>query len=156
MDYQECISEIAEFEGRGIYRGLDRMQTALRLLKNPHESFPTLHIAGTNGKGSTAAMVAEILTRSHFKTGLTISPHVEDYRERIQVGGQWITRDDLIRLHLLLKKRVGHLPLTYFEWTTLIAFLHFAQSRVDLAVLATGMGGRWDATNVALPLLGGG
>lgn len=154
MNYQECFKEIDELQGRGIHRGLDRIEKACRLLGNPQDYFPSIHIAGSNGKGSTAAITAEILKRSHYKTGLTISPHVENFRERIQINGQWIAEEEVVRIHQNLKRRVGHISLTYFEWVILMAFLYFAESRVDMAVVETGMGGRWDATNMIRPLIG--
>lgn len=154
MNYQECISEIEALSYKGIHRGLDRMVTACRLLGHPQNAFPSIHVAGTNGKGSTAVLATQILHKSHYKTGLTISPHVENYRERIQINAQWISRDDLVRIHQHLKRRVGHLDLTYFEWTTLMAFQYFAESHVDMAIIEVGMGGRWDATNVISPLIG--
>lgn len=154
MTYLECLNEIESFQNRGVHRGLDRMKRALNLLNQPQNRFPTIHIAGTNGKGSTAAMTAEILKRSHYKVGLTISPHIEDLRERLQVNGNWISQDEFINLHLYLKKRVDFIKPTYFEWMILMAFLYFAESRVDIAVLETGLGGRWDATNVVSPLVG--
>ncbi|MDO8519228.1 MAG: folylpolyglutamate synthase/dihydrofolate synthase family protein [Deltaproteobacteria bacterium] len=155
MNLKECLAEIEELQGRGIHRGLERMTAACHLLKNPQNIFPSVHIAGTNGKGSTAAMTVEILRRAGFKTGFTLSPHLESFRERIQINGEWIPGDELVALHQFVKKKAGHLPLTYFEWATLISFLAFAHARVDMAVIETGMGGRWDATNVILPLVGG-
>jgi len=152
-EYEKALSEVEALQSRGIHRGLEKMEAALRLLRNPQHAFPTIHVAGTNGKGSTCAMVAQILKKSAFRVGLTISPHIVDIRERIQVNGTYISEDEFIAAHQHLKKVVGHLPLTYFEWLTLMAFLHFAQSRVDIAVLETGMGGRWDATNVTEPLV---
>lgn len=151
--YKTCLEEIEALQGRGIHKGLSRMEAALRILGNPHHRFPAITIAGTNGKGSTAAVTAEILKKSSFKTGLTISPHVEDFRERIQINRNWIPEEAVVTFHEKMKKTVGHLPLTYFEWTILMAFLHFASSRVDIAVLETGMGGRWDATNVVVPMV---
>ena len=151
--YQQTLKEIDSLAGRGIQKGLERVESALRLLGNPQTRFPCIHIAGTNGKGSTCAMTAEILRRSGYKTGLTISPHIQDFRERIQVNRQWISEESVSSIHRHLQKRVGHIPLTYFEWTILMAFQYFAEARVDIAVLETGMGGRWDATNVATPFV---
>lgn len=152
-DYLKAVAEIDQLQSRGIHRGLEKMEAALRLLRHPEQAFPTVHIAGTNGKGSTCAMVAHLLKKASFRVGLTISPHVVNIRERIQVGGRFISEEDFAACHQHLKKMVGHLTLTYFEWITLMAFLHFARSRVEIAVLETGMGGRWDATNVTEPLV---
>lgn len=150
--YNEVLKDLEKLKLRGIHKGLGSMEAALRLIKNPHLCFPSIHIAGTNGKGSTSAMTAEILKRSGFRTGLTISPHLEDIRERIQLNGEWISKENFISIHQKLKPAIGHLELTYFEWTILMAFVAFAEANVDIAVVETGMGGRWDATNVLLPL----
>lgn len=153
MDYQACLQEIEALQGLGIHYGLDTMQEACTRLGHPELAVPTVQIAGTNGKGSTAAMLATILHKAGYKTGLTISPHLVSIRERLQVNGEFISKDEFVRLHLFLKEKVGHLPLTYFEWLVLMAFVFFAESRVDCAVLEVGLGGRWDATSVAQPLL---
>ncbi len=151
--YSSSLAEIDSLKPRGIHKGLSRVEAALRLLGNPHQRFPSLHIAGTNGKGSTAAIAAAILGRSGFKTGLTISPHVIDFRERMQINSSFIPKEAVCEIHEQIKKLAGHLQLTYFEWTILMAFCWFAESRVDIAVIETGMGGRWDATNVVMPLV---
>ncbi len=153
LSYEKTLQEIEGFAHRGIHRGLDRVEAAVRLLGHPHTRYPTIHIAGTNGKGSTCAMTAEILKRAGFRTGLTISPHVLGFRERIQIDGQMITEEAVVEIHDHLKKTIGYLNPTYFEWVTLMAFLYFAMMRVDIAVIEAGLGGRWDATNVVSPLV---
>lgn len=136
---------------------LDRMRRLLALLGDPHLAFPAVHIAGTKGKGSTAAMVAAILRAAGYKTALYTSPHLESVEERIAVDGP-CSQDDFVRLADELQAPVaqvdrefestgGNGP-TYFEITTAMAFLHFARQRVDAAVLEVGLGGRLDSTNV--------
>lgn len=152
--FESALNEIFSLEASGINRGLDRVLEALALLGNPQNQFKSVHIAGTNGKGSTSAMTASILREAGYKAGLTVSPHIQDYRERIQIDGEWISPLKMTRVHERLKARLKGIPLTFFEWTILMAFEFFAEEKVDFAVLETGMGGRWDATNAALPLVG--
>lgn len=154
MSYGQCMRELDALQDRGMYRGLDRMQEACRLLGHPEKKFSSVHIAGTNGKGSTAVFLAEILRQSGLKTGLTLSPHVSDFRERIQLNNRWISEDEYLAIHTFFQKKISHLPLTYYEWAILVAFTYFARHQVDMAVIETGMGGRWDATNVILPKVG--
>jgi dihydrofolate synthase / folylpolyglutamate synthase len=138
---------------------LDHMRVLLRALDHPERRFPSVLIAGTNGKGSTAATLASILRASRLKTGLYTSPHLVRINERIRVNGEEISDDDFAALQgevdriaeRLIER--GELPWhpSFFEMMTAIAFEHFAQERVDLAVLEVGMGGRLDATNVVAP-----
>lgn len=140
---------------------LDEIRTLLNALGNPHLSFPSVLIAGTNGKGSTAATLASILTAAGLRTGLYTSPHLERPNERIRVNGEEISDADFARLYflvhdkaqeLVLEKRLPQLP-SYFELLTAIGFLYFAEAKVSAAVLEVGMGGRLDATNIVDPLL---
>lgn len=152
MQFLEKISQ------RGIRRGLERMQEAARILEHPEKRYKTIHIAGTNGKGSTCVALSKILMQSGYKVGLTLSPHVDDYRERIQVsddhgaGLRLISPDELLAVHQELLEKITT-PLTYFEWSTLLAFVYFSKRDLDFVVLETGMGGRWDATNICDSLL---
>jgi len=138
--------------------GLSRMNKLLEHCGNPHLDLRAAHIAGTKGKGSTAAMLASVLAEAGHTVGLYTSPHVLDIRERIQINGQWIGEDDVTRLlgclhpYLEVAKRGGdtYAP-TFFETFTVIAFLHFLERNVDLAVVEVGLGGRLDATNVLRP-----
>jgi dihydrofolate synthase / folylpolyglutamate synthase len=140
---------------------LDQVRTLLAALGDPQTRFRSVLIAGTNGKGSTAATLASILTESGLKTGLYTSPHLERVNERIRVGRALIPDDDFARLFFqvddLARKLVadGSLPQSpsFFEFLTVLAFLYFAESGVEIAVLEVGMGGRLDATNVVEPLL---
>jgi dihydrofolate synthase/folylpolyglutamate synthase len=140
---------------------LAHMRVLLGAMSHPERAFPSVLIAGTNGKGSTAATLASILWASGLKTGLYTSPHLIRINERIRVGGEEIGDDDFAGLHgevdRVAEKLVeqGELPWhpSFFEMMTAIAFAHFAQQRVEIAVLEVGMGGRLDATNVVEPLI---
>ncbi len=137
---------------------LDRMRHMLEHFGDPHLSLRCLHIAGTKGKGSTAAMAASILTAAGHRTGLYTSPHLVSFRERIRIDGKMIPEADVLALvdeirpivEGMRESEIG--PPSFFEAYTLMGFLHFAQQHVDLAVLETGLGGRLDATNLARPL----
>lgn len=140
---------------------LDEIRVLLDALGNPQSQSPAILIAGTNGKGSTAATLASILTEAGQRTGLYTSPHLERPNERIRLGREEISDGDFARLYfqvhdagqeLLLSGRLPQLP-SYFEILTALAFLYFAGNKVDIAVLEVGMGGRLDATNVVDPLL---
>jgi len=156
----EYIYSLTDYEKQSTYRyapehfDLRRMERLMALLGNPHHRFKSVHIAGTKGKGSTAAMIASILQAAGYKTGLYTSPHLHTFRERIRLDGQLIgekTVADLTeRLHPLVSQIEG---LTTFEIMTALAFLYFAEERADLAVLEVGMGGRLDATNIVTPLV---
>lgn len=137
----------------GIVPGLERIQQLLSHLSDPHLKFPSVHIGGTNGKGSTAAITASILKQAGYKTGLYTSPHLIDFSERITINGAPIAQQDIIRLTELLKREVTHHAIepTFFEFTTAMAFCYFAESNIDIAVVEVGMGGRFDATNVLCP-----
>jgi dihydrofolate synthase / folylpolyglutamate synthase len=131
---------------------LDRMHALMALLGSPEQKYPILHVAGTKGKGSTCALMASALTAAGFKTGLYISPHLQDYVERIQIDGQPISHTQLVELVKQVKPHVAAVPkLTTFEITTAIGFLYFAQQNVEAAVIEVGLGGRLDATNAVTP-----
>jgi len=140
---------------------LDEVRILLAALGNPERRFPAVLIAGTNGKGSTAATLASILTEAGLCTGLYTSPHLERPNERIRVGREEIADADFARLFFLVSDegdrlvRKGKLPQmpSFFEMLTALAFLYFAESKVEIAVLEVGMGGRLDATNVVEPLI---
>jgi len=136
--------------------GLDRMVLLMERLGNPHLDFKSIHIAGTNGKGSTAAMIDSILRAGGYRTGLYTSPHLERFSERIKAGGEEIADEMLDELSSEVKEAAGRPPIieaTYFEFTSAVAFLYFARAGLDVAVIETGLGGRLDATNVVLPLV---
>ncbi|MBI3194927.1 MAG: bifunctional folylpolyglutamate synthase/dihydrofolate synthase [Ignavibacteriae bacterium] len=137
----------------GIKLGLRNIQLLLEFLGNPERKFPCIHIAGTNGKGSTSAMLAAILTASGYRTGLYTSPHLVEFNERIRIDGEKITDKRIADYCTLLKPKIVETKATFFETTTAIAFKYFADEKVDIAIIETGLGGRFDATNVVTPLL---
>lgn len=132
--------------------GLAAISDLLSRLGNPQDTYKTILIAGTNGKGSTAAMTASILQAAGYKTGLYTSPHLIDVRERIIVNKRQIPAGDFGKIISAAKKKIEQ-PVTYFELLTAAAFLYFQRRKIDIAVLETGLGGRLDATNVCQPLV---
>lgn len=152
MTYSAAIEYLYGLQKHGIKLGLETMQGLLSRLGNPERQFRCLHIGGTNGKGSTAAMTAAILQAAGYRVGLYTSPHLVDFRERIRVNRTMIEEGQVAECTQRLRAVVlaDTVP-TFFELTTAMAFLHFAESGVDVAVLEVGMGGRFDATNVVIP-----
>jgi len=122
-------------------------------LGNPHQKFQSVHVAGTNGKGSTSHMLAAILQRSGYKTGLYTSPHLLDFRERIRIDGQMVSKQFVINFVADHQRYIEEVKPSFFEVTVAMAFQHFAEEQVDIAVVETGLGGRLDSTNVINPLL---
>lgn len=150
--YEEFVAGLADREYFGQKLGLERIAGLLQRLGDPQKQFQCIHIAGTNGKGSTAAMLASILQEAGYKTGLFTSPHLEDFCERIRVDGRLIGPEEVLRLaHCVREKFVE--DVTFFELCTAIGFKHFAEAGVEIAVVETGLGGRLDATNVVTPLV---
>ncbi|QHI70732.1 bifunctional folylpolyglutamate synthase/dihydrofolate synthase [Tichowtungia aerotolerans] len=140
----------------GIRPGLDVITALLDQLGNPQREFKSIHVAGTNGKGSVCAMIESVLRASGKKTGLYTSPHLIRFNERFRVNGQDIPNenlDQLIQAVEVADSKTGLRPATFFELSTAIAFEHFKRSGVEYAVIETGMGGRWDATNVIQPVV---
>ncbi|MCK9229967.1 MAG: bifunctional folylpolyglutamate synthase/dihydrofolate synthase [Syntrophales bacterium] len=150
MDIKTALDYLFSLENRGIHLGLGPVTELLESLGNPHRSLRTIHIAGSNGKGSVAAMIASIVKRAGYRVGLYTSPHLVCFRERIRIDGVMIGEDELARLVTLLRPRVTD-ELTFFEVVTALAFLHFQRHSVDVAVIETGLGGRLDATNCVVP-----
>jgi len=134
---------------------LRRMEKLLSLLGNPHKKVPTAHIAGTKGKGSTAAMLAKMLEANNYRVGLYTSPHVVSLHERIMVNSQMINQSEILgllnRVHAPVEKMAKTDSPTFFEIMTALAFLHFVDTQVNIAVIETGLGGRLDSTNVIKP-----
>lgn len=125
----------------------------LNLLDNPQNNFKSVHVAGTNGKGSVSHMLASVFQEAGFKTGLYTSPHLRDFRERIRINGRMIPVDDVLAFFDEYQEKFAHLEPSFFEITTALAFHYFAKQKVDFAVIEVGLGGRLDATNVITPLL---
>lgn len=122
-------------------------------LGNPQEHIKTIHIAGTNGKGSTAHALASIFQSAGYKTGLYTSPHIVDFRERIKINGQLCSEQFVIETIDLLKPMIAEIQPSFFEITVAMAFYYFAKQKVDLAIIETGLGGRLDSTNIIQPML---
>lgn len=152
MTYRETLAYLSGLNSLGIRLGLDSIHSLLGRLKNPQGKFPSVLIAGTNGKGSVAAMTASILSAAGFRTGLYTSPDLIDVRERIRIDGRMISRREMAACAGEVRSRIRG-QVSYFECLTAIAFLHFQRRKVAIAVLEVGMGGRLDATNVVLPLV---
>lgn len=152
MTYSSAIEYLYGLQKHGIKLGLETMRTLLSRQGNPERRFKSLHIGGTNGKGSTAAMTAAMLRAAGYRVGLYTSPHLIDFRERIRVNQIMVAEAQVAELTERLHASVpSGLTPTFFELTTAMALLHFAESGVDVAVLEVGLGGRFDATNVVDP-----
>ncbi len=161
MNYTETIAylySLADYEKTRIERytpetfDLSRVERLLAAVGNPHTRFPVVHIAGTKGKGSTAAMSEACLRAAGYRTGFYTSPHMHTFRERIQVDRRKIAREEVVALVEEVRPLIERTPgVTYFEAITAIGFLHFARSKVEVAVVEVGLGGRLDATNVLTP-----
>ncbi len=140
-----------------VHRGwdlkLESVRRALDVLGDPQSAFPSLHVAGTNGKGSTSAMAQAVLSRHGLRVGLFTSPHLNDFRERFRIGDEWISEQEVVDLVADVQSNVARhgIELTFFELTTVVAFTWFARKRVDAAIVEVGLGGRLDATNVVVP-----
>ena len=131
--------------------GLERAQTLASALGNPQTRFPSIHIAGTNGKGTVSSVVASVLKEAGYKVGLYTSPHILRFNERIRVNGEAISNDALLALVQEIMPLVRSHNAIFFEAATIMAFRHFANENVDIAVIETGLGGRLDATNILQP-----
>ena len=145
MNYQETLNYIHSLGMFSHRAGLERITAALEILGNPQNQFDAVHIAGTNGKGSVVAFVSSVFRKAGLKTAVFVSPYIVNFRERIQINGEYISEGDLCRL----SQRVIEtgVSLTEFEFITAVAFLYFAEQKCDIAVIETGLGGRLDATN---------
>lgn len=155
MSYQKAIMELSSQGKFHIKLGLERVLALLELLGNPHNDLKVIHVAGTNGKGSTCVMLASVLAAQGYKVGLYTSPHLVDYTERIKINGEDILRDDFAGLfsEVLKVAEQNEIHVTEFEILTVMAFVYFKRQNVDFVVLETGLGGRLDATNVVDPIL---
>lgn len=150
---QEVIDYLFGLRRFGWRLGLQRIATLMSRLGDPHRRFASVHIAGTNGKGSTAASLASILTKAGLRTGLYSSPHLVRPEERIAIDGVPIAADEFVELVARLRSLADELDATFFETLTALAFLYFAEHHVEIAIVEVGLGGRLDATNVLHPLL---
>jgi dihydrofolate synthase / folylpolyglutamate synthase len=158
MSYSDTLQYLYSLQKQGIKFGLGNITKLMSFLGNPQKSFPSIHIAGTNGKGSISAIIASILNASGLKVGLFTSPHLVSFTERIRVNGEEIAEFEVILLAEELRERIvdlqssdpDFLP-TFFEVVTAMAMLYFKRGNVDIAVVEVGMGGRLDATNIIIP-----
>ncbi len=160
MTYQQTIDYLYALQppfhqvGAAAYKpGFDNILQLMQLLDNPHMQLKTIHIAGTNGKGSTSHLIAATLQTAGYKTGLYTSPHLVDFSERIKINGQNINHDFVIRFVENHREALEQIKPSFFETTTAMAFAYFAEQKVDIAVIETGLGGRLDSTNIISPLL---
>lgn len=159
MNYQEAINYIENTAQFGMKLGLERTEKILELLGDPHKKVKMIHIAGTNGKGSTTAMVSRVLMEAGYKVGTYISPYIEEFEERIQINNENIPKDDLVHIITEVSKAIdevialGYQNPTQFEIITCAAFLYYHMKKVDYAVIEVGLGGRLDSTNVITPIL---
>jgi dihydrofolate synthase/folylpolyglutamate synthase len=155
MTYPEAIAALAHYRRIGAKFGLENIAALLRHLGNPHHGLPFIHIAGTNGKGSTAAFLHNLLNTLGYRTGLYTSPHILSIRERIRLGDTLISRDAFAhyfyRIHSIASRH--SITPTFFETLTLLAILYYADTKPDFIVWETGLGGRLDATNIVAPIL---
>jgi len=155
--YQQSLDYLYGLEKFGMIFGLTQVERILEAIGQPHQEVQAIHIGGTNGKGSTAAMMASILQKEGYRVGLYTSPHLIHFTERIKVNGKEIEQEEVAKLAGWMRERIeaaGIAPLfTFFDFTTAMALLYFKQKRVDLAILEVGLGGRLDSTNVVNPLL---
>jgi dihydrofolate synthase/folylpolyglutamate synthase len=135
----------------GVPWGLERVTAVLAELGDPHRLYPTIHVGGTNGKGSVASTLAAVLEAAELRTGLYTSPHLCSFRERFQVNGDAVPEDALVSAAEEIRPLITHYGLTYFEAATVLGFRTFGRERVDVAIIEVGLGGRLDATNVVKP-----
>lgn len=156
MSYNETIQYLYELQKYGTKFGLENIRRLLFNLGDPHKAFSSIHVAGTNGKGSTSAIIANLLHKYGLKVGLFTSPHILNFTERIRVNNEEISNVDVINLTNEIKDIIDkseNISPTFFEVVTSMAMVYFQRSEVDIAVIETGMGGRLDATNIIMPVV---
>ena len=160
MNYQETLdylfSKLPMYQRQGVaaYKAdIGNIVAAAKYLGNPHTQFKSIHIAGTNGKGSTAHMLTSVLQEAGYKVGLYTSPHLKDFRERIKINGEKISENSVIKFVDQNKIAFENISMSFFEFTVAMAFDYFADQQVDIAIIETGLGGRLDSTNILNPEL---
>ena len=160
MTYQQTLdylfSRLPMYQRDGVvaYKAdIGNIVAASKTLKDPHKKFKSIHIAGTNGKGSVSHMLASIFQEAGYKVGLYTSPHLKDFRERIKLSGKMITKSEVIQFVSKNKTAFEKIDLSFFEFTVALAFHYFAYQKVDIAIIETGLGGRLDSTNIIIPEL---
>lgn len=160
MDYRECIEyleqNIAQFHQKGkqaFHKGFEKTNQLLAYLKHPEKNSTCIHIAGTNGKGSTCHILSHYLYKKGFKVGLFTSPHLLDYRERFKINNQLIDKSFIVHFINKHKEAIDKIQPSFFELSFAMAMDFFNQLKVDYAIIETGLGGRWDSTNIVDPIL---
>jgi dihydrofolate synthase / folylpolyglutamate synthase len=152
-NYQQIIDYLFALQRHGIKLTLNNIITLLKSLDNPEKAWPCVHVAGTNGKGSTAAMMESILMKAGYRVGLYTSPHLVDLRERIRINRILIPEKDVIDFTSEVKPLIEKIAASFFEATTAMAFWYFRKEKVDIAIIEVGLGGRLDSTNVVNPVV---
>lgn len=160
MTYSETLEwmfnklPVYQFIGASAYKpDLSNTTQLLQLLDNPHHTFKSVHVAGTNGKGSVSHMLASVFQEAGYKTGLFTSPHLRDFRERIRINGEMIPEENVTQFIDTYKDKFLQMELSFFEMTVGMAFDYFAKENIDIAIVEVGMGGRLDSTNLITPEL---
>jgi len=151
MNYQQAWDYLDSLQFHKIKLGLDAMHSFMAKVRNPEQRLKTVHVAGTNGKGSVSVTLLTILSGSGYRVGLYTSPHLSSVRERFRINDTFISEEKFAELATQIREVLGEEKITYFEFTTALAFLWFAEENLDLVVLETGLGGRLDATNIVTP-----
>lgn len=152
MTYKDVLEYLLQLEMFGMKLGLDNINRILNILGNPQKSYPSIHVAGTNGKGSSAAITESILAASGYRAGLYTSPHLVDFRERIRINGRMIDQQFVADFFTEMKEKFDAIKPTFFEATTALALEYFRSEKVDIAIIEVGLGGRFDSTNVLNPV----
>jgi len=152
MMIDSTLEYLYQLHNRGIKLGLTNINKILRECNNPHDKFKSIHLAGTNGKGSTASIIAKILQNTGQKVGLYTSPHLINFNERIRINGVPINDSDIISFTKTYRDFIEKHSITFFEATTAMAFDYFKKNKIDIAIVETGLGGRLDSTNVLSPI----
>lgn len=158
MDYESVKSYLYKLIHYGASYGVDRMRVLLDVIGHPQRAFPVIHVAGTNGKGSVCAMLEAIYRKNGYRTGLFTSPHLVRLEERVQVDRKMISREELVAYVEFLKEvgkdlaeKDSEMRPSMFEIMNAIGFLHFSKSKIDIGIIETGLGGRFDSTNIVEP-----
>ena len=160
MEYQQTLDwlfqQLASFQrvGQSAYKeDLGNINAICSLLNHPQNNFKSVHVAGTNGKGSTSHLIASVFQEQGYKVGLYTSPHLKDFRERIKVNGKMISEQEVVDFVTAFKENFTEIGISFFEMSTALAFEHFSDQKVDIAIIEVGLGGRLDATNIINPEL---
>ncbi len=158
MDYTQTIEFLfnqfpayQKHGGSAFKPGLERVIALSELIGNPHQKFKSIHLAGTNGKGSCSHMLASIIQEAGYKVGLFTSPHLKDFRERIKINGIEVGEEYVVDFVAQFKEEAKTIEPSFFEYTTILAFKYFAEQKVDIAIIETGLGGRLDCSNIITP-----